>query len=67
MPFASSQVLTDIKNKHLDLSVLKCFQVSKVIQTLLLSNIHVIHAFLEQKDEYYLDHLSKSFSSGNLK
>lgn len=67
MSSASSQVLTDTNNKHLDVSALKCFQVSKVIQTLLLSNIHVIRAFLEQKDEYYLDNSSFFFTSGKLK
>lgn len=61
MSSASSQVLTDAENKHLDVSVLKRFQVSKVIQTLLLSNIYVIHAFLEQNDEYYLVDSSKPF------
>lgn len=61
MSSASSQVLTDAENKHLDVSVLKRFQVSKVIQTLLLSNIYVIHAFLEQNDEYHLVDSSKPF------
>lgn len=48
---ASSQVLTYTKNKRLDLPMLKCFQESEANETLILSNIHVIHAFLEQKDE----------------
>lgn len=49
--WASFQVLSDTQSKHLDLPMLKCVQEDKAIETQIISHIHVIYAFPEQKDE----------------